>query len=181
VSEYRLKIKVGDHEFEAEGPADSVAKQFADFKEMIASLPAKTPDIVFHDIVDDPFGPSASSSNPAASRLPSPKSELVKIFKVDGRVISIVAKPASENDAVLLIMLGQKELRGNEAPTGSEVKDGLEQSGYKPLRVDRMMDSLFADGLILISGKNRGKKYRLSNPGLVKAQALADDLQRKMP
>ena len=174
MSEYRLKIKVGGHEFEAEGPADVVAKQFADFKELVANLPPATPDIVLHDIVDAP------TATPSSSSLPSPKSDIMKIFRVDGRVISVVAKPASESDAALLLLLGQKELRANEASTGSEVKDGLEQSGYKPERIDRLMDGLFADGLILISGAHRGKKYRLSNPGLVKAQAIADDLQRKM-
>lgn len=177
MSETRLKLKVGEHEFDAEGSAEFVEKQLAKFEELIASLPAKTPDIMLHDIVDDPSA-SDSSSSPS---LPSPKSDLMKIFRVDGRVISVVAKPANENDAALLILLGQKELRGNEASTGSEVKDGLEQSGYKPLRVDRTMDGFVAEGLVLINGRNRGKKYRLSNPGLVKAQALADELQRKLP
>ncbi len=172
MSESRLKVKIGDHEFEATGPTDEVAKQFADFKELIATLPAKTPDIVLHDIVPDPT---------ASSFLPSPASEIMKIFKVDDRVVSLTAKPSNENDAALLILLGQKALRKNEASTGGEVKDGLEQSGYKPLRVDRMMDGFVAEGLVLINGKNRGKKYRLSNPGLAKAQALADELQRKLP
>jgi hypothetical protein len=172
VSETRLKMKIGEHEFDAEGPVDVVAKQLADFKELIASLPSKTPDIVLHDIVPDPT---------ASSFLPSPASEIMKIFQIDGRVVSLTAKPSNESEAALLILFGQKALRENEFSTGSEVKDGLEQSGYKPLRVDRMMDGFVAEGLVLINGKNRGKKYRLSNPGLAKAQALADELQRKLP
>jgi len=177
VSETRLKMKVAEHEFEAEGSADFVEKQLAKFELLIASLPAKTPDIVLHDIIDDPSASDAS----ATSNLPSPKSDLMKIFRVDGRVISLVAKPANENDAALLILLGQKELRGIEASTGSEVKKGLDLSGYAPFRVDRMMDGFVAEGLVLINGKNRGRRYRLSNPGLVKAQGLADELQRKLP
>jgi hypothetical protein len=172
VSEYRLKIKIGNHEFEAEGPAETVAKQFADFKDLIANLPSKLPEMVPHDIVPDPTAPSF---------LPSPASEIMKIFQIDGRVVSLTAKPSSESEAALLILLGQKALRENEFATGSEIKEGLEQSGYKPLRVDRMMDGFVAEGLVMINGKNRGKKYRLSNPGLAKAQALADDLQRKLP
>ena len=35
----RLKMKVGDHEFEAEGPAEIVQAQLALFKEMIAAVP----------------------------------------------------------------------------------------------------------------------------------------------
>jgi hypothetical protein len=176
VSEANLKMKVGEHEFSAEGSEDFVEKQLAKFEALIANLPAKTPDIVFHDIVSDPT--ASGSLSPA---LPSPKSDLTKIFRVDGRIISLVAMPNSENDAALLVMLGQKALRDNEASTGSEVKQGLELSGYAPFRVDRMMDGFVAEGLVLINGKNRGKRYRLSNPGLVRAQALADELQRKMP
>jgi hypothetical protein len=172
MSETRLKMKIGDHEFDAEGPVEVVEKQFADFKELIASLPAKTPDIVLHDIVPDPN---------STSLLPSASSEMMKIFAVNGRIVSLTAKPANEVDAALLLLLGQKQLRAVEACTGSEIKDGLKQSGYKPLRVDRMMDGFVAEGLVMINGRNRGKKYRLSNPGLVKAQALADELQRKLP
>lgn len=168
----RLKMKIGEHEFDAEGPVDVVAKQLADFKELIANLPAKTPEIVLHDIVPDPT---------ASSFLPSAASEVMKIFAVNGRIVSLTAKPASESDAALLLLLGQKQLRAIEASTGSEIKEGLEQSGYKPLRVDRMMDAFVAEGLVLINGKNRGKRYRLSNPGLAKAQGLADDLKRKLP
>ncbi len=36
---YRLKIKIGQHEFEAEGPADVVREQFQVFKDLIASAP----------------------------------------------------------------------------------------------------------------------------------------------
>ena len=172
MSEYRLKVKIGGHEFDSEGPVDLVTRDFAEFKELIASLPAKTPDIVPHDLVPDPTAPSF---------LPSPASEIMKIFQIGGRVVSLTAKPSSESEAALLILLGQKALRENEFATGSEIKEGLEQSGYKPLRVDRMMDGFVAEGLVMISGKNRGKKYRLSNPGLAKAQALADELQRKLP
>ena len=36
---YRLKIKVGPHEFDAEGPADAVREQFKDWKDLIAFAP----------------------------------------------------------------------------------------------------------------------------------------------
>ncbi len=38
----KLKMKIGIHEFEAEGPVDIVQSQFAAFKELIAALPRKT-------------------------------------------------------------------------------------------------------------------------------------------
>jgi len=181
MSEYRLKIKIGSHEFEAEGPADAVAKQFSDFKEIIS----KIPDLPVATTA--PTAPAlsnttaASGPSPSAPTLPPPVSALNKIFRVGGRVISLTALPGSDNDAALLIMLGQKELRDNDAATGSEVKDGLELSGYKTGRIDRTMDRFVTDGLVLTMGRNRGRKYRLTNQGLAKAQAIADELQRKVP
>lgn len=168
MSEYRLKIKIGEHEFEADGPAEAVTKQFADFKELVAAQPPRAPDIVLHDIVPNP------------TSLPNPE-YMTKLFRSEGRTISLTANPANERDAVLLILLGQKETRENETVTGGDIKEGLALSGFRPPRVDRILERLSADGLILISGSNRGKKYRLSNPGLVKAQALASELQGMMP
>jgi hypothetical protein len=175
MSEYRLKIKIGNHEFEAEGPADAVARQFADFKGLIAKLPDTN---AAHPT---PAGPPPSPQGTDIS-LPSPKSNLTKIFRVDGRVISLTASPVNgEREAALLLLLGQKELRSNDAATGGELLDGLVVSGYKLDRVDRMMDAFVADGLVMVNGRKRGKRYRLSNPGLAKAQAIADELMRKLP
>ncbi len=36
---YKLKIKVGEFEFDAEGPVEVVQAQFAAFKELISELP----------------------------------------------------------------------------------------------------------------------------------------------
>jgi hypothetical protein len=35
----KIKIRVGDHEFEAEGPVGTVQAQFEAFKELISSVP----------------------------------------------------------------------------------------------------------------------------------------------
>jgi hypothetical protein len=177
MSEYRLKIKIGNHEFEAEGPADAVAKQFSDFKEIISKIPDLPIVVAAAPVLADAAAPGPAASGP----LPPPVSALNKIFRVEGRVISLTALPGSENEAALLVMLGQKELRDNDAATGSEVKDGLELSGFKPGRIDRTMERFVADGLVLTMGRNRGRKYRLTNQGLVRAQAIADELQRKVP
>src|ERR1700678_1882282 len=43
MAEYKLKIKIGEHEFEAEGPADGVQSQFAACKELIGSVAPSPP------------------------------------------------------------------------------------------------------------------------------------------
>ena len=37
--ENKLKIKIGEHEFEAEGPVDIVQSQLAAFTELVSKLP----------------------------------------------------------------------------------------------------------------------------------------------
>jgi hypothetical protein len=172
MGEYRLKIKIGAHEFEAEGPADAVAKQFKDFKELIASLPETSAPAIPNGI------PPASV---AVNSLPAPVSALDKIFKAEGRVVSLTALPATVADAALLLLLGQREYRKNEASTSSEISDGLSQSGYTPGRIDRIMEDFVGDGWVIKTGVRRGTRYRLTNQGLLKAQKLAGEVLSTVP
>lgn len=88
---YRLKIKIGVHEFEAEGPADVVNEQFQAFKDLISSA----------SVMSASVSPSVSAS-PSATPSPSPAIDpieidnaLTKIMKVDGRMISLTARVAA--------------------------------------------------------------------------------------
>src|ERR1700682_900368 len=97
MDEHKLKVKVGEHEFEASGAVEIVQAQFDEFKELIrlvASAPQAKPSPI----------PAAIQSADALPHLP-----LEKILKVDGRVVSLTAKCDSIDEAVLLILLGQKE------------------------------------------------------------------------
>src|SRR5262245_57179824 len=126
----RIKIKLGQHEFEAEGPADMVQSQFAAFKELISNMQNQAP---------KPNGASAnqeqveSEVKPSSAHIP-----LEKILHVNGRVVSLTALPGSTDDAALLIMLGHKDMRNHVSVTGQEIGDGLAQSGRPVLRVDRL-------------------------------------------
>jgi hypothetical protein len=96
-------------------------------------------------------------------------------------VISLTVPPNSETDAVLLILYGQRRYRNNENPTGSEIVDGMSQSGYRSVRVDRILAELFEEGAIIITGAHRGKRYRLTNQGLTRTEGLAREALAKLP
>lgn len=104
-----------------------------------------------------------------------------RTFRAEGRVISLTVPPSSETDAVLLILYGQKHYRNNENPTGSEIMDGMEQSGYRATRIDRILASLSREGAIIITGSHRGKRYRLTNQGFTKAEGIVRDALAKLP
>lgn len=165
MDKYRLKIKIGEHEFEAEGPVEEVRSQFQSFKDIIANTPRQ-------------IDTAEKSTNRGEVRVASPgdrNAQLDKICRVDGRVVSLTVKPESEATAAILVMLGQKNYRDNETVTASQIKDGLEQSGYRPGRVDRIMQPLVDEGSVIRIGQRKGTRYRFTNQGLAKARITANE------
>jgi hypothetical protein len=146
----RIKVKIGEHEFEAEGPTEVVQSQFETFKQLIANPPQQI----------------NSSTKPPAKQ---EQNEIRNVSQVNGRVVSLTVKPDSEATAAMLIMLGQKIFRENDTVTASEIKDGLEQSGYRLTRVDRTMQPLCDDGDVIRIGARKGTRYRFTNQGAAKA------------
>ena len=171
---YRLKIKVGPHEFEAEGSPEDVREQFQAFKEMIAVMPAVAAPLPQTAPAQDQSRTETPTDKPAV-----PPADLVlsKIMKVDGRIVSLTIRPKSLEDGILLILLGQSLLRENDSVTGSEIMEGLEITGGLAVgRIDRVMEQIGKDGDVIVTGQNRGKRYRMTNAGVAKARQLASDL-----
>ncbi|MGH9502475.1 MAG: hypothetical protein ACRD20_06460 [Terriglobales bacterium] len=169
---YRLKIKIGEHEFEAEGQQEAVQSQFKAFKELIASLPAPQVHIPTTAVAQTPT---------ALSTVGGEAPNLDKIMRIEGRVISLTARPSALDDVLLLLLLGQRQYRSNDSVTGSEVVDGLEQSGVRVGRVDRNLERLATQGDVIKIGTGRASRYRLTNQGMAKAQAIVRDLLATLP
>src|SRR5271157_108935 len=165
---YRLKIKIGEHEFEAEGAADVVQQQFAAFKDLISAVPTKAKE---EHVPNEK--PVPAEGNGA---IPLPHLPLEKIMRVEGRRISLTAKCESVADAVLLILLGQRDFRSNEQVSGAEIMDGLKQSGYIVPRVDLMLDKLSTEGTVIVIGIHRARRYRLTNQGAKRALEIAKNV-----
>src|SRR3989442_1509869 len=96
----RIRMKIGEHEFDAEGPVEIVQAQLAAFKEIISSMPHTT-------VVPKTDGLGKSKNNNEITPTP-PHISIEKIMHVAGRVVSLTALPASSADAALLILLGHK-------------------------------------------------------------------------
>ena len=102
-------------------------------------------------------------------------------MKADGRIVSLTAKGETVDEAILLILLGQKDLRNNQEVTGAEIMDGLKQSGYQVDRIDRTIDKLSSVGDAITIGAHRSRRYRLTNQGLARALAVAKELISTVP
>jgi hypothetical protein len=162
----KIKIRIGEHEFEAEGPSELVQSQFQTFKEIIENLPKQ--------IVPQMPAETKEDQQP-------PQSKFGKIFKLDGRVVSLTAIPQAPSDATLLLMFGQKLLRSNDTVTGQEIGDGLDHSGVVAGRVDRIMDAFIQEGSVMKIGQGRATRYRLTNQGMNKAVNIANPLADSLP
>lgn len=175
----RLKLKIGPHEFEAEGSPEDVQAQLAKFAELVAmvgSVAAATPEA-------NP--PASPSGHPAASTPPAPPptpnlddtdGRLDKIMNHDDRVVSLTVRARSVDDAVLLLLYGQKVYRNNDSVTGHEVMQGLTVTGQRAARVDKLLEKAARENSVIVIGEHRGKRYRLTNTGLAKARELAGEL-----
>jgi hypothetical protein len=173
----RLKMKIGEHEFDAEGSADSVREQFQTWQELVklaASVPAVQPK------KDEQTSDNQSQVLPPKDTIVV-DSSLQKIMRVDGRTVSLTAQLTSVHDALLVMIYGQKILRNNDAVTGAELIMGISATGgFSIGRLDRILDKLSLDGDVTTFGERRGKKYRLTNTGIAKARAVASELLAKV-
>lgn len=169
----KIKMKVGIHEIEAEGPTEFVKDQLEAFKELIRSVPAINSATTSVNFEQGTKNEKDTNTGPHV--------DLEKILQVNGRIVSLTALPTSVEDAALLIMLGHKDLRNNISVTGQEIGDGLAQSGRPVPRVDRILESAISEAAVLKTGIKRATRYRLTNQGLVKALGLARDLLATLP
>ncbi len=183
MSAYKLRIKIGQHEFEAEGEEATVKAQFEEFKAIIATPITER----------QPPPATAESGNPQNTSATNPlqgsppggpalADQLSRIVRVDGkRPITLSALPRGEQregDATLILLLAYRVFWQQDEMAGARLLDGLQQSGYAVDRVDRVMDP-FIDGpepLICRTGVRRGVRYRLTTRGLARATELAKDL-----
>jgi hypothetical protein len=175
---YKLRVKVGVSEFEAEGPADVVKQQFSDFLAAVAAISATPAGAVLSGsapiLTISGTGTAAGTSIVNGVSAPD-RNELRRIFSENDAVISLTALPQTETpdaDAVLLLIYGYHELKKDDYPvTGVRLMQAAKQSGLHQVdRIDRTIAT--HDSLVLKAGLKRGRKYQLNNQGIAKAQEL---------
>jgi hypothetical protein len=164
---YRLKMKVGEHEFDATGPTDAVQAQFTTFTALIASVMKIVP-------LHTPSVPQTATTEHKSTGGAVSVEKI--IMRQEGRMVSVTRRGRSLEDDVLLVLLGQKSLRNNDTVTGGEITTGLRLSGRVVGRVNYELDKMTAAGDVITTGTGRARRYRLTNQGLVKAQGLARSL-----
>jgi hypothetical protein len=168
MADYKIRVKVGANEFDAEGPKEFVEDLFRRFEALVSNKTPILPVVPPRSVVEVPHSVDAMIASP-----------LAKVYQMEGNRIALIGRFSGDErelDAALLILLGHKELRGVEAVSADELLNGLKQTGYTVDRADRLMKRGQVQGLLTFSGIRRGTKYRLTIPGMAKAKELGKEL-----
>jgi hypothetical protein len=174
---YKLRVRIGDAEFEAEGPEATVKEQFAEFQKLVAQ----------------PVVPrSPSSENNGGARVetdgPTPVPAAYEaLYDVEerGRTKHIKLRFLPTGDrrdvaALLLVLLGYKVVAGLDRVRVTTILDALRRSGLPLRRIDRVAEGPQRDGLLLKGGTGKGGTYALTVTGQRRAEAELGTLHQMM-
>jgi len=162
---YKLHVKLGESEFNAEGSQEIVQKAFEKFISVTEKIPL---------VKTTPKPTEGHKDNPKEEKID--QLILQRAFNADVKqgVVSLRALPAAgpnrASETALMILYGvQNLLHMSEVPV-TRLKKGLTQSGIQVERVDWIMAPNSHE--IIKGGSGVGGKYSLNNQGRAKAEEL---------
>nr|WP_281719470.1 hypothetical protein [Nitrosomonas nitrosa] len=178
----KIRVKIGVHEFEAEGPAELVSQQFDSWKALIdseakqKSFEPPTPTVI------TPLSGTAQMAGSISAMLFTDSAEqLSRLYSLDDKrdLITLRVLPIGEDrhrEALLLVLYGFLRLKNQDEIVVTKLKAALESSGSTPDRIDRTAEPYQREGYLVKGGMGKGGKYRLTNKGVTKAQEKVQEL-----
>ena len=169
----KLRVKIGPHEFEAEGPRDVVAQHFEAWKQLVAARP----------FGEGTAGPLVSRVDATAGKSAAGGMEGFNLFAADAQrnlvtLRASVGGKAPHADAALLILYGYHRCFGADGQEvlATRLKQALAASGYRRKRLDRTLARHVAARLVKHTGRRKGSTYELTPTGHQRAEGLAQAL-----
>jgi hypothetical protein len=163
---YKIQIKLGNAEFTAEGPEDTVKAAFERFMSVAegrasaAGLPAH---LAITSGATIPLGPMDDQ--------PLDQRTMERVFKREGEIVSLRHLPSTANriaDSAILLIYGYMKLSGLDEVPVTKLNEGLRDSGLNITRLDRHMG--VHTGLYRKGGQKSGGRYTLNNQGVKQAE-----------
>ena len=168
---YKLHLKIGPHEFSAEGPVEVVKQDFELWKALIQEVPVQVA----------PAAPVEQNGKPPANTSGPAKEQMDKVYLFDDKrdLLSLRILPRSDDryaDAVLLVLLGYKLIKHLDEVMVTQLKPAMRQSGCMVERIDQVAAKYVRQGFLNKGGMGKGGRYSLTNSGIEKAAALLHNL-----
>jgi hypothetical protein len=188
---YKVRVKLGASEFEAEGPEDTVRQQLDHF------YIAATQPLAQRANTNQPTntaGNETTGKHPAAEGNgdgPTPIPDLEQRTTVDPMIINrlfrdesgilvlrVIPKVEGRNgEALLLILWGHYVLRNQLEVPGTELVASIKRSGINLGRVDETLSRKGMEGFVNTGGSGKWRKfYSLTNSGLEHAEEVASHI-----
>lgn len=167
---YKLHVKIGEHEFNSEGPTEAVKEAFAIWKEMIGSVPAAPPS-----------PPKQANGNSTGDGGDVDEERLSRLYLHDKaqNQISLKILPHGserERDSLLLLLYGYKAIKNQHEVQVTQIIPALKQSGLRIDRIDKLATPYLNRGYLRKGGMAKGGRYSLTNAGVARAEELLNEL-----
>lgn len=175
---HKMQVKIGAHEFAAEGLEETVKAQFQLFLQAITTTAAATPPVKpSREEKPSPAGDGAGGDG-TPKTLP-PNFNYERAFRDDDRngIVSLRTLPTTNDrdlDTVILLIYGIQKLNDEHEASALEVMTGARQSGLTIVRLDRLLAQ--RPELVRKGGKRRGTRYSLTNLGVNHAERLLQEM-----
>lgn len=167
----RFKIRVGEKEFEAEGPRDAVEARWAEAREWL--LQASEPKISQHHYKEIEDATPPPQENPIFDVDRGRRTVRLRVLPPRGEVLQRLS------NALLLLLYGYNDLINRPQVPVTRMAEDLRMSGFAGLkRLSRAFVRLETEGLAARNGAGKGTNYRATNPGLTAARTLAKSLSK---
>jgi hypothetical protein len=169
---HRIRVKVGNAEFDAEGAEDTVKSHFEQFMSLVASLPASMTNPVEQN------GDGKENNNRTAESVVSERQAelLERAFRVDGEQVSLRVLPPTNGtrdaDALVVLLYGFLRLVNQQEVSASGLMAAARQSGIQRDRIDRTVPVEFTNR----GGHRKGVRYSLNNRGITRAEELLENM-----
>jgi hypothetical protein len=183
MSNLKLRMKVGVHEFDAEGPAEEVNSRFDIWRELIGlRQPTAMPQV--GEVALRGYAPNVTIAETPLPLATERTAMLQRVFALDDKrgIVTLRVHPTgdtAEADAILALIYGYWALRNEDEVRVTNLTKSVRMSGMPSERIDRMAGPHLGSALTKI-GQGKGGKYLLTAPGRAKAESVVREMYERV-
>jgi hypothetical protein len=169
VDNLRVKIKIGEREFEAEGAREAVEARLAEAQFWLLKEPEKALKSACESLDTE----KKETEHPAYDVDRGKRTVRLRVLPPRGEVLQRLS------NALLLLLYGYNSLLGRSEVPVTRMAEDLRMSGFAGLRrLSRAFERLEREGLASRSGAGKGTQYRATLPGLESGKTLAKSFSK---